>query len=612
VSAPVVVKIDGRELSVPTGTLLVEAAKQAGIEIPVFCHHEKLKPVGACRMCVVEVERVPRLQTACTTPVAKDMVVRTDTKAVIEAREAVLEMLLVNHPLDCPICDKGGECPLQDNTFRHGAGVSRRTEPKRANAKALPLSELIVLDRERCILCYRCTRFHDEIAGDGALVPLERGGTSEIGVLPGTTYDSPFSGNTVELCPVGALTSRQYRFRARPWELETTPSVCCGCSVGCNVRVDARHGSVLRVMGRTNNAIDDGWLCDRGRYGSLPLPLGAEFASPDPAARRPRWPLQRINGQLQRVPFDRALVRAAELLRRPKAAVALSPSLTNEAMQLAGRELRAVFANAAIGFAEPVVSPWPVTGKIRDLAACRRVLDLGCDPWHELPVLALWLRKASAAGAALVAIGPRNGLARDSKHWLKVAPAAMADAAAELLRALAGKDAPPAVKAAAASLRADGPAAVLLGASFVHDARLTALARQLAQALGADGPGGFAGAPMRGANARGAAELAGTIAATDPLAGRPEVLLSFGCEPALLVPGGASIVATSGAVPMDPCVDVVLPLAHPCEADGHFTNLEGTVQRLERTLRRPADVSTDCDLLSALIAAARSGQRVHA
>jgi NADH-quinone oxidoreductase subunit G len=180
-------------------------------------------------------------------------------------------MLLVNHPLDCPICDKGGECPLQDNTFRHGAGVSRRTEPKRANAKALPLSELIVLDRERCILCYRCTRFHDEIAGDGALVALERGGTSEIGVLPGTTYDSPFSGNTVELCPVGALTSRQYRFRARPWELETTPSVCCGCSVGCNVRVDARHGSVLRVMGRTNDAIDDGWLCDRGRYASLPF-----------------------------------------------------------------------------------------------------------------------------------------------------------------------------------------------------------------------------------------------------------------------------------------------------------------------------------------------------
>jgi NADH-quinone oxidoreductase subunit G len=398
VPAKIPVKIDGRELSVPPGTLLVEAAKQAGIEIPVFCHHEKLKQVGACRMCVVEIERVPRLQTACTTPVAKDMVVHTDTKAVLEAREAVLEMLLVNHPLDCPICDKGGECPLQDNTFRHGAGLSRRTEPKRANAKALPLSDLIVLDRERCILCYRCTRFHDEIAGDGALVALERGGTSEIGVLPGTTYDSPFSGNTVELCPVGALTSRQYRFRARPWELETTPSVCCGCSVGCNVRVDARHGSVLRVMGRTHDAIDDGWLCDRGRYGSLPLPLGAEFASPDPASRRPRWPLRRIDGRLQRVSLDDALAHAAALLQRPKAAVALSASLTNEAMSCANRELRAAFATAAIGFAESVVSPWPVAGKIRDLDACRRILDLGCDPWRELPVLALWLRKAITAG----------------------------------------------------------------------------------------------------------------------------------------------------------------------------------------------------------------------
>jgi NADH-quinone oxidoreductase subunit G len=612
VSAPVVVKIDGHTLSVPPGTLVVEAARQAGIEIPVFCHHEKLKPVGACRMCVVEVERMPRLQTACTTPVAKDMVVRTDSPAVLEAREAVLEMLLVNHPLDCPICDKGGECPLQDNTFRHGAGVSRRSEPKRANAKALPLSELIVLDRERCILCYRCTRFHDEIAGDGALVALERGGTSEIGVLPGTSYDSPFSGNTVELCPVGALTSRQYRFRARPWELETTPSVCSGCSVGCNVRVDARHGSVLRVMGRTNAAIDDGWLCDRGRYASLPLPLGAEFAAADPAARRPRWPLLRKDGRLQRVSIGDALARVAELLQRPRAAVALSSLLTNEAMQLANRELRAAFPAAAIGFAEPVVSPWPVVGRIRDLAACRRVLDLGNDPWHELPVLALWLRRAIAAGGALVAVGPRNGLARDSRHWLKVAPAAMADTVTELLATLAGREASPAVSAAAASLRADGPAAVLLGASYAHDARLLALGKQLAKALGADGPGGFMGAPMRGANARGAADQAPAVAATDPLAGRPEVLLSFGCEPPVLVPGGASIVATSGAVPLDPSVEVVLPLAHPCEADGHFTNLEGTVQRLERTQRRPADVRGDHELLQALIAAARSGQRVHA
>jgi NADH-quinone oxidoreductase subunit G len=224
--------IDGKQVAVAKGTLLVAAAKQVGIEIPVFCHHEKLKPVGACRMCLVEIEKMPRLQTACTTPAGPGMVVRTTSPAAKEAQQGVLELLLANHPLDCPVCDKGGECPLQDNTFKYGGGSTRLAEPKRANEKALPLSDLIVLDRERCILCYRCTRFQEEIAGDGALVALDRGGQSEIGTLDGESFDSPFSGNTVEICPVGALTSRQYRFRARRGELEHTAWVCWGCCVG--------------------------------------------------------------------------------------------------------------------------------------------------------------------------------------------------------------------------------------------------------------------------------------------------------------------------------------------------------------------------------------------
>src|SRR5947208_1799549 len=198
----------------------------------IFCYHPKLKPVGACRMCLVQIEKLPRLQTACTTPVAADMIVHTNTPDVIAAQNGVIELLLANHPLDCPICDKGGECPLQDNTFRYGPGASRFTEEKRHKEKALPLGPNIVLDRERCIMCYRCVRFHQELPGDEALAAVDRGAESEIATLDGEPYDSLFAGNTIELCPVGAMTSRQYRFKARPVDLVRTTSICSGCAVG--------------------------------------------------------------------------------------------------------------------------------------------------------------------------------------------------------------------------------------------------------------------------------------------------------------------------------------------------------------------------------------------
>src|SRR5688572_5849966 len=248
----VTLTIDGREVKVPKGTLIVEAAKTVGIEIPVFCYHPKLKPVGACRMCLVEIEKMPRLQTACTTPVADGMVVRTQSELAKGGQESVLSLLLANHPLDCPVCDKGGECPLQDNTFKHGPGVSRFEEEKRHKDKAFELSTKILLDRERCILCYRCVRFHEEIPGDRALAVIDRGGHGEIGVTPGETYDSPFQGNTIDICPVGALTSRQYRFRSRPWDLAHTDSIACDDPVGSNITVDTRDGRVLRVVPREN------------------------------------------------------------------------------------------------------------------------------------------------------------------------------------------------------------------------------------------------------------------------------------------------------------------------------------------------------------------------
>src|SRR5919199_336869 len=281
--------INGRAVTARKGTLLVEAAKQVGIDIPIFCYHPKLKSVGACRMCLVQLEKLPRLQTACTTPVAADMVVHTDTPEVVAAQNGVLELLLANHPLDCPICDKGGECPLQDNTFRYGPGASRFVEEKRHKEKAYPLGERIVLDRERCIMCYRCVRFHQEIPGDEALAAVERGVDSEIGTLSGEPYNSMFSGNTIELCPVGALTSRQYRFKARPWDLVRTPSICNGCSVGCNIEVHSRTETVLRLVSRANPAVDDGWLCDRGRFDTVPIPQSC----------RPLQPLVRDQGELR-------------------------------------------------------------------------------------------------------------------------------------------------------------------------------------------------------------------------------------------------------------------------------------------------------------------------
>ena len=259
--------IDGREVQAPENTMLVDAAKQGDVEIPVFCYEPKLgQPVGACRMCLVEIEGIPKLQTGCSTPVKDGMVVYTQTERVKTAQQSVVEFLLINHPLDCPVCDKGGECPLQDITFGWGGGISRFVEPKRHFVKPLELSPLIAIDRERCILCYRCVRFSQEVAEDYQLVLLERGAHSYVSTFDGHPYVAPFSGNIIELCPVGALTSRPYRFRARPWDIEGAGSVCTLCPAQCNVTITVRDERALRVLQRDNVEVDDGWLCDKGRF----------------------------------------------------------------------------------------------------------------------------------------------------------------------------------------------------------------------------------------------------------------------------------------------------------------------------------------------------------
>ena len=307
-------EIDGREVQAPEGMMLVDAAKRGDVEIPYFCYEPKLgPPVGACRMCLVEIEGMPKLQTACSTPVKDGMVVNTTSDNVKQAQNAVVEFLLVNHPLDCPVCDKGGECPLQDISYGWGAGKSRFIEPKRHFKKPIELSPLIAIDRERCILCYRCVRFSQEVAEDYQLVFLERGDHTFVGTHDGHPYVGPFSGNIIELCPVGALTSRAYRFRARPWDIEGAGSLCLLCPSQCNVEFTVRDDAkILRVLARDNENVDDGWLCDKGRFGYQAIH----------APERLTAPMVRDGGALREVSWERALSDAAAALEKAGEAAA--------------------------------------------------------------------------------------------------------------------------------------------------------------------------------------------------------------------------------------------------------------------------------------------------
>ena len=317
-------EIDGKEVEAPEGTMLVDAAKRGDVEIPYFCYEPKLgQPVGACRMCLVEIEGMPKLQTSCSTPVKDGMVVITTSDRVKQAQNAIVEFLLVNHPLDCPVCDKGGECPLQDISFGWGAGRSRFIEPKRHFQKPLELSPLVAIDRERCILCYRCVRFSQEVAEDYQLVFLERGDHTFVGTHDGRPYVAPFSGNIIELCPVGALTSTAYRFRARPWDIEDAGSVCTLCPSQCNVKFTVRDDArVVRVLARDNAEVDDGWLCDKGRFGYQAIHADERITAP----------MVRDGGELREVSWERALDEAASALKRSgeRTAALVGGQTTNE------------------------------------------------------------------------------------------------------------------------------------------------------------------------------------------------------------------------------------------------------------------------------------------
>ena len=401
--------IDGRPVSVPKGSVIWAAATKLGIEVPIYCYHPKMEPLGACRMCFVAVENMPKLTTACTTVVSPGMVVHTDTPAVKKARQGTLEFLLINHPLDCPICDKGGECDLQDFTLRYGPAASRFDLSKRHFEKPVPVSENILLDRERCISCQRCVRFCQSVAMEDGLIMEERGFRTQVGVDPDAPFDSIFSGNVVEMCPVGALTAKSYRFVTRPWELQRTASVCGNCSVGCNVRVDVRVDKVLRQYSRTNDRIDDGWLCDRGRWG-----LDAVNS-----LERLRAPLIRQpGGKLQPATWDEALTFVASRLQDIKSRHGAdsigaigSTHTTNEEAYLFQKLFRVGLGTNNIDHkhgrfpTSPFTRlPWVWSDSIAGLEQASHIVLLGADPYHRQPLIDLRIRKAIRRGARVYVV----------------------------------------------------------------------------------------------------------------------------------------------------------------------------------------------------------------
>jgi len=480
--------IDGKSLSVAVGTLVVDAAKMIGNDIPVFCYHPKMEPVGMCRMCLVEIGRpvmdrttgqpqlnddgTPKIQfgtkldTACTTPVSEGMVVLTNTQKVTESRRDILEFLLTSHPLDCPVCDKGGECPLQNLTLAHGPGQSRfPLEDKFHLAKHLPLGELIYLDRERCIQCSRCVRFQEDIAGDPVIGFTQRGRSIEIMTYSEPGFDSYFSGNTTDICPVGALTTADFRFGARPWELKQTASICTHCPVGCNLTLNLRREAISdgkpvikRVMPRQNEEVNEIWICDKGRW--------AHHFAED--AARLVDPLVRKNGELVKATWEEALALAAQHLSSAGAALVTLAGgrLANEDL-FTLRKLTEALGGRPVLHSYMAGGDWtariglPPGSDIRKMGTETAILVVASDLEEEAPIWYLRVRAAAKRGARLIVMNPRpTKLDRLATH---VVHYAYGEEGATVRAFLASETAGDAIKAAAQEFAAAENAVIFFG-----------------------------------------------------------------------------------------------------------------------------------------------------
>jgi NADH-quinone oxidoreductase subunit G len=629
-SREVTITVDGREIAAIEGEMLHDAARKGDVEIPVFCYEPKLgDPVGACRMCLVEVEGIPKLQTSCSTPVRDGMVVHTRTEEVKEAQSAVVEFLLVNHPLDCPVCDKGGECPLQDISYGWGPGKSRVTDEKRHFPKPAELSPLVAIDRERCILCYRCVRFSQEVSEDSQLQLLERGDRTFVGTFDERPYVAPFHGNITDLCPVGALTSYTYRFRARPWDIEQAGSVCTLCPSQCNVSFTVRDEKVARVVARDNAEVDDGWLCDRGRYGfemftdpsriDRPQLKGGDAVGWEEAIEATAAGLRAAGGKVAAIVGD-ASNEEGYLVQRLMREALDSPHVDSRAARGPGRE-------ALARLAQPSIS-----AKVRDIDGSDAILVLGTDPLHSSPILDLRIRKAIRRNGARLAVGTERPTALDggAVATARYAPGGATRFLSDLAAGLRS-DAEGRATEIAELLRGAERVVVLWGERIGREQGAVEALLELAEALNlSDEDGaGLLEVPDT-TNARGLREAGclpdagpglsstepglSTEAIRDALeSGELTSLILFGADPLRDFPDTkaweAALTAADFVVAFSmhenattAKADVVLPLETHAEKDGTVTHPDGRLQRVRPSASRPGDIRPNWQVLSDLSA----------
>jgi len=635
----VAVTINGKEIEAQKGELLIDAAQRNGTYIPRFCYHPRMTPVGMCRMCLVEVDtgRGPALQPSCMIECAPNMVVDTESDKVRKAQDGVLEFLLINHPLDCPVCDKGGECPLQDQTMAYGPGESRWVEEKRHYTKPIAISETVYLDRERCILCDRCTRFADEVAGDPLIHFMDRGAATQVNTFPGEPFSSYFSGNVVQICPVGALTAKPYRFKARPWDLEQVESTCQGCSVGCRITVQSSRDRLLRFNGVDSDPVNWGWLCDKGRFGFEAINSEDRLTEP----------LLRSGDALAPAHWNDALAAAAVAIQTgldtgggaTGVAVIGGARLTNESAYAWAKLAKGVIgtdnvdAQLGDGLPADVVFGLPAATIDNVCAPGGVVLYLGPDAKEELPVLFLRLKHAvQNDGAKLVEVVPaRTGLSRYATATVTYRPG---DAAATVAALLAGDtDADPTAVAAlagatevtvvlgrpslaeSASTIVDAAAAIVSarpGARFLSGLRRSNVIGALDAGLA---PAMLPGRVRRSeAHDQFAAVWGSGIAAHDGLdthgiltaaaEGRIDTLILLGADPVSDFPDRAlaerGITGARTVIAIDTFLtessrraDIVLAAAAFGEVSGTTTNIEGRVSVLAQKVTAPGTARAD-------------------
>jgi len=603
------ITINDIPLAVPKNELIVESAKRLGIEIPIFCYHPRMKPVGMCRMCLIEigtkgpdgsVRMMPKPQTACSLPATEGLVVYTDTAKLRADRKGVLEFLLINHPLDCPICDRGGECPLQNNTLFYGPSTSRFIEVKRHAPKAVPLSKYVTLDLERCIQCGRCVRFTEEISGDAQLAFRFRGASMQPSTFELRDFSSKFSGNVIEICPVGALTNSTYRFRARPWDLETKPAICTNCGNGCNIYFDYRGGKLARVNARTNDAVNEEWTCDRGKFGHGRYQNGARLDS-----------VMVRNGDRMAVSDWGAAYTAIASAFGSGGALLGGQKNSNEDCYLLGKLFKEAFKSSTTDSRSTSALPadkfdFP-RSSIASFEHRSTILAFGANLADEQPILYLRIRKGwiKRGSKIVVASSLRTDLDDFAHAVLRYKAGTGAALAAGLAALISGSGSLDSLvnatgvdrnqlESAVAALKAEG-VSVVASDSVLNEPDGVALSSSLSEL--AHGAGGQYDRFGLNANSLGSS-LVGLAGSSDPRAilegcvsGAIKALWLLEYDPLVEFPDTDLatkalesveflVVQASAETEATGYASVVLPMTAPAEMDGTYTNIEGRVQRV--------------------------------